>query len=68
MQLLTLFNGVVNLYAHLAISYHSKKMKQLTVPPIDANCTPSETGKTANLGRGKLMSKEVEREREVVSR
>jgi hypothetical protein len=43
-------------------------MEQLTVPPIDANCTPSETGRTANRGRGKLMSKEVEREREVVSR
>lgn len=68
MQLLSPFNGVVNLDTHLLISFRSRRIRALTVPPIDASCTPSETGKTANLGRGKFMSKEVERDREVVSK
>ena len=39
-----------------------------TVPPIEASSTPSDTGSTANLGFGKLMSTEVEMESETESR
>jgi hypothetical protein len=69
MKLLLLIGRFVNLYTQLAHQHvASQSTSGLTVPPTEARATPSETGSTANLGLGKLMSKEVERDRDAESR
>jgi hypothetical protein len=67
MELLSIVHGIMNLNTHLSVSSTHSLGKWLTVPPIEASCTPSETGRTANLGLGKLISSDVESDSDVES-
>ena len=63
MDLYTQLHHISNVHLDSKHVMEEGSMKsKLTVPPIEASSTPSETGKTANLGLGKLMSKEVDNE------
>jgi hypothetical protein len=52
----------------IASGFEWERIRGLTVPPSATSSTPSDTGNTANLGRGKFMSTAVDKERETESR
>ena len=64
-MLLLVPSWIMNLQAQLngELLYQTLR-STLTVPPMDANSTPRETGKTAKRGRGKLIRTDVDKDSE----